>query len=91
MKPKRPSNSLSVRANHCLARAGIPAEKEAVVRALKTGALYPYLRPRNYGKITHEEVCRWAGLDPRILTPPGRPPLAICPCCGSLVHQSDIK
>jgi hypothetical protein len=43
--------------------AGVPAEKEAVLQALKTGAFYPYFRPALYGKKTHQEVCRWAGLD----------------------------
>ena len=62
MKAKAPSNGLSVKANRCLSIAGIPAEKEAVLRALKTGALYPFLRPTLYGRKTHEEVCRWAGL-----------------------------
>ncbi len=50
MKPKPPSNGLSTRVNRCLSSAGIPAEKEAVLRALKTGALYPYFRPALYGK-----------------------------------------
>jgi hypothetical protein len=91
MKPKPPGNGLSMRANRGLTNAGIPAEKEAVLQALLSGALSVYSRPRNYGKKTHEELCRWVGL-PEDLPPPrpGRP-LAICPCCGSVVPQSDIK
>jgi hypothetical protein len=69
MKPKLPSNRLSKRANCCLSTAGIPAEKEAVLHALKTGALYPYFRPALYGKKTHQEVCRWAGLDESFVSP----------------------
>jgi hypothetical protein len=69
MKPKPPSNGLSARANRCLLTAGIPAEKEAVLHALKTGALYPYFRPTLYGKKTHHEVCRWAGLDKSFVSP----------------------
>ena len=69
MKPKPPSNGLSARANRCLLTAGIPAEKEAVLHALKTGALYPYFRPALYGRKTHREVCRWAGLDESFVSP----------------------
>jgi hypothetical protein len=69
MTPKPPSNGLSARANRCLSSAGIPAEKEAVLHALKTGALYPYFRPALYGKKTHQEVCRWAGLDESFVSP----------------------
>jgi len=69
MKPKPPSNGLSTRANRCLSTAGIPAEREAVLHALKTGALYPYFRPALYGRKTHREVCRWAGLDESFVSP----------------------
>ena len=62
MKPTLLANALSVRANKCLALAGIPVEKEAVRRALEAGVLFPFLRPALYGKKTHQEVCRWAGL-----------------------------
>src|SRR5437868_12246522 len=62
MKSNPNPNGLSARANLCLSTAGIPAEKEAVLRALKTGALYPFFRPTLYGKKTHQEVCRWAAL-----------------------------
>jgi len=41
-----------------LTKAGVPIEKQAVIEALKSGTLYPHLNPRNYGKITHLEVCR---------------------------------
>ncbi len=61
MKPKPPSNGLSTRANRCLSSAGIPAEKETVLRALKTGALYPYFRPALYGgKGRKARTCRTA-------------------------------
>jgi hypothetical protein len=69
MKPKPPSNGLSARANRCLLTACIPAEKEAVLHALKIGALYPYFRPALYGKKTHQEVCGWAGLDESFVSP----------------------
>jgi hypothetical protein len=69
MKPKPPSNGLSARANRCLSTAGVPAEKEAVLQALKTGALYPFFRPALYGRKTHREVCRWAGLDESFVSP----------------------
>ena len=42
---------------------------KAVLHALKTGALYPYFRPALYGKKTHQEVCRWAGLDESFVSP----------------------
>jgi hypothetical protein len=69
MKPKPPPNGLSVRANRCLSTAGIPSEKEAVLHSLRTGALYPYFRPALYGKKTHQEVCRWAGIDGSFVSP----------------------
>jgi len=67
MKPKL-GNGLSVRANRCLSTAGIPVEKKAILHALKTGALYPYRQPPLYGKKTHQEVCRWAGLSESFLS-----------------------
>jgi diadenosine tetraphosphate (Ap4A) HIT family hydrolase len=73
------SNSLSLRAKKCLTAAGIPIEKEAVLHALRTGALYPFDRPPLYGKKTHQEVCRWAGLSGSFLPPrpsPDAMPLA---------------
>ena len=81
MKSKHPTNGLSARANRCLAAAGIPAEKEAVLQALRTGALYPYFRPTLYGTKTHGEVCRWAGVDKSFVTPmpppSTRPPVVL--------------
>ena len=44
--------------------------KKIIIRALKTGKLYPFRWPPNYGKYTHVEVCRWAGIDDKILSPP---------------------
>ncbi len=90
MTRKALSNGLSVRANRCLERAGIPAEKEAVSQALKTGTLWPFLRPRNYGKKTHEEVCRWAGVDETTL-PLYAGKRAVCPHCGHGLTSADIK
>ena len=91
MKPKPLSNGLSAKANNCLTKAGVPAEKEAVRQARLAEVLYPHRQPRGYGKITHQEVCRWVGLPYSFsLASPDRP-LAICPCCGSVVPQSDIK
>ena len=69
-RPPVISNGLSARANHCLFRAGIPAEKPAVMQALQTGALRPGKRPTNYGKQTHAELCRWAGMDTTALPSP---------------------
>ena len=60
-------NGLSRRTNRCLLNAGIPINKKAVIRALKTGKLYPDWWPPNYGKKTHWEVCLWAGVDPGTL------------------------
>ena len=91
MKPKPPSNGLSAKANNCLTKAGIPAEKEAVRQALLVEVLYPHRQPRGYGKITHQEVCRWVGLPYSFSAASPDRPLAICPCCGSVVPQSDIK
>ena len=64
MQSKLLANGLSKRTNHCLAAVGIVIEKEAIVPALKTGIFYPSCWPPTYGKITHREVCRWAGIDP---------------------------
>jgi hypothetical protein len=56
-------NGLSFRANHLLFRAGIPADRPAVLQALQTEALQPRKCPVNYGKQTHAELCGWAGVD----------------------------
>jgi len=63
-------NGLSARANHLLFRAAIPAEKAAVKHALQTGELRPGKHPVNYGKKTHAELCRWAGVDQSALRSP---------------------
>lgn len=63
VKPKLESHGLSWRAIRCLVTAGVAVEKAAVLRALNEGALYPFVRPTLYGKKTHQEVCRWAGVD----------------------------
>jgi hypothetical protein len=75
MKPTKPANVLSKKALNCLATAGIPVDKEAVRKALETKILRPHSYPRNYGKKTHAEVCRWVG------TPQG-----FCPECGAPLH-----
>jgi hypothetical protein len=62
-------NGLSVRANRCLSLAGVPPQKHAVLQALQTGAMFPYFRPTLYGKKTHQELCRWVGLDESFLAP----------------------
>ena len=63
-------NGLSRRTNHCLSKAGISIEKQAIAKALKSGKLYPYRWPPNYGRKTHDEVCRWAEVDPKSLSVP---------------------
>jgi hypothetical protein len=71
-----PSNGLSPRAKSCLTAAGIPLEKQAVLHALRTGALS--WRTTLYGEYTHRDVCRWLGLDesfrPPITPEDTRPP-----------------
>src|ERR1035441_1367207 len=67
MKAKLDDNSLPRRIISLLTKAGIPIEKEAVIHALKTGKLYVYHWPANYGKYTHRDVCQWAGVDPATL------------------------
>ena len=62
-----PPNGLSKAINHLLAKAGFPIEKPAIVQAHQTGKLYPSCWPPNYGKYTHRDVCRWAGVDPATL------------------------
>jgi hypothetical protein len=63
-------NGLSRRTNRCLFNAGIPINKQVIIRALKTGKLCPFRWPPNYGKYTHVEVCRWAGYDEKTLSAP---------------------
>ena len=67
MTSKLLPHGLSGRTNRCLVNAGIPIQKEVIIRALKTGKLYPYCWPPNYGIKTHREVCYWAGVDPGTL------------------------
>jgi len=70
MKSRPLPNGLSRRTNRCLVNAGIAINKKAIVRALKTGQLYPFHWSPNYGKYTHVEVCHWAGIDAKTLSPP---------------------
>ena len=63
-----PPNGLSNRINRLLTIAGLTVEKEAIAHALRTGKLYSSNQPPNYGRYTHREVCRWAGVDPATLT-----------------------
>ncbi len=58
-----PDNGLSYRTNKFLKFTGIPATKAAVLKSLKNGSLTPTKRPIGYGKMTHAELCRWAGID----------------------------
>ena len=67
MKPKLPGNGLSKKVNNLLTKAGIPIEKQAITNALKTGKLFVYHWPPNYGKYAHRDVCRWTGIDPATL------------------------
>jgi len=63
MKSIRLSNGLTRRTANCLTKAGIPLELTVIVMGLLDGTLYPHQNPRNYGRTTHREVCRWAGID----------------------------
>jgi hypothetical protein len=67
MKTKFPDNGLPKRINSLLTKAGIPIEKPAIIQALQTGKLYVYHWPPNYGRHTHRDVCKWAGVDPATL------------------------
>jgi hypothetical protein len=62
-----PDNGLSYRANDILWWAGIPAEQLAVRHALETGAFFPGKQPFRYDAQTHDELCRWVGLDVKAL------------------------
>lgn len=53
----------------CFTRAGIPLEKETVIKLLKNGTLYPSFGPRGYGKYAHRDVCKWVEIDPATLPP----------------------
>ena len=64
MKSVLLKSGLSKRTQRCLTVAGFPIEKEAIIHALQAGELYPHYWPPTYGKYTHIEVCRWAGVDP---------------------------
>ena len=70
MKSRILPNGLSRRTNRCLANVGISINKKFSLRALKAGKLYPYHWPPHYGRKTHAEVCRWAELDAKTLSPP---------------------
>jgi hypothetical protein len=52
-----PAEGLSRRTQRCLTAAGIPLDKQAVLQALRTGAL-SWGTPC-YGKKTHLDVCAW--------------------------------
>jgi hypothetical protein len=67
LKPNPHPNGLSLRANNCLAKAGIPIDKDTILRLLQTGKLAAFIWPPAYGKKTHAELCHWAGLDPSSL------------------------
>jgi len=63
MKALKSQNGLTRKTVNCLIKAGIPIEKNAILKALKSGKLYPHRIPRNYGKYTHREICRWVGIE----------------------------
>jgi len=52
-----PAEGLSRRTQRCLTAAGIPLDKQAVLHALRTGAL-TWATPC-YGRKTHLDVCAW--------------------------------
>jgi len=62
MKSTLLASGLTRRTVNCLTKAGIPIERAAIIAALENGSLHPAWRPRNYGRITHKEVCKWAGI-----------------------------
>jgi hypothetical protein len=67
MKPIILPNGLTKRTADCIAKARVPVNKKAVIKALKDGTLYLNCIPRHYGPDTHKEVCRWVGIDPASL------------------------
>ena len=69
MRPITFPSGLTRKTANCLTKAVIPIEKKAIIKALNNGTLYPHRNPRNYGKYTHREVCRWAGVDESTLLP----------------------
>jgi hypothetical protein len=72
MKPIKLQNGLTQKTVNCLTKAGIPIKKKAILNALKSGTLFPHRNPRNYGKYTHREICRWLGIayDPTAMSTP---------------------
>ena len=81
-----PPNGLSSRANECLNDFQIPATKAAVILALNNGVLSLDKRLRNYGEVTHVELCRWAGVDPKTLKAAQRLSLPAKKASGILKH-----
>jgi hypothetical protein len=62
-----PADDLPRRARNCLAAAGIPLDKQAVLHAFRTGALS--CRTPFYGRNTHHDVCLWLGINPFLPIP----------------------
>lgn len=62
-----PGEGLPKRAGRCLTAAGIALDRQAVLHALRTGAL-SWSTPC-YGKYTHRDVCLWLGVDPLFAIP----------------------
>jgi hypothetical protein len=62
-----PGEALPTRARNCLTAAGIPLDRQAVLHALRTGALS--WRTPCYGRYTHRDVCLWLGVDPLFAMP----------------------
>ena len=93
MKSRLLPNGLSRRTNRCLALAGIPINKRVIIRALKSGKLYPFHWPPNYGQFTHFEVCDWAGIDRHTLPPepPRKGDVIIFPDIGISHRACDVS
>ena len=62
-----PGEGLPNRAGRCLTAAGIALDRQAVLQALRTGAL-SWSTPC-YGKYTHRDVCLWLGVDELFVMP----------------------
>ena len=62
-----PGEGLPKRAGRCLTAAGIALDRQAVLHALRTGALS--WRTPCYGKYAHRDVCLWLGVDPFFAIP----------------------
>ena len=76
--------SLSTRAFNCLYSVGINTREKAL-EAFQSKQIQPFVRPRNYGWKTHEEIAAWLGL-PKPIKP--KPRVVVrneCPHCGKRI------